>query len=99
MLTLKKSVFAEETLFRASTTYFSPYTNLFSLGSCSGVFLKRVLLTRLGLLAACLVLIACLSYTSTIEMKALRSSETSVNFYRTMQCHIPEESTLHDHCY
>jgi hypothetical protein len=35
---------------------------------------------------------ACLTYSYTLKMDAVRSSETLVNFYRTTQCDIPEDS-------
>jgi hypothetical protein len=34
------------------------------------------------------------AYSSTLEMKAVRSSETSVNFYPTARHYITEDSTL-----
>jgi hypothetical protein len=40
---------------------------------------------------------SCLAYSSTLKMKAIRSSEMSVDFYRTTQAYIPEDSTLHSH--
>jgi hypothetical protein len=40
------------------------------------------------------LLVTCLDYSSTLKRKALRSSETSVNFYRITRCYIPEDSTL-----
>jgi hypothetical protein len=36
------------------------------------------------------VLVACTAYSSTPKLEAVRSSETSVNFYLTIRCHIPE---------
>jgi hypothetical protein len=32
-------------------------------------------------------------------MEAACTSETSVDFQRTTRRHIPEDTTLHDHCY
>jgi hypothetical protein len=37
---------------------------------------------------------ACLAYSLILEMEVLRSSETSVNFYQTIWCNIPEDSNL-----
>jgi hypothetical protein len=34
-----------------------------------------------------------LAYFSTLKMEAVRSSETSVNFYQTTRHYIPEDST------
>lgn len=34
------------------------------------------------------------SIPSTLKARAERSTETTVNFYRTTQCHIPEEIAL-----
>lgn len=39
----------------------------------------------------CLLLVTCLTY----FMEAVHSSETLVNFYQTLWCHNPEESTIH----
>jgi hypothetical protein len=36
-------------------------------------------------------------YFSTLKMEAVRSSETSVNFYQTTQCFTPVSGTLHGH--
>jgi hypothetical protein len=41
--------------------------------------------------------IACLTYTSMLQMDAVRSSEISVNFYQTKRLHIPEDNTVHNH--
>jgi hypothetical protein len=38
-----------------------------------------------------LLLDSCLAYSSTLEMKATCSSETSVNFQRTTRRYIPED--------
>jgi hypothetical protein len=35
-----------------------------------------------------------LAYSSTVDLKAVISSETSINFCLTMHRHCPEESTL-----
>jgi hypothetical protein len=39
------------------------------------------------------------SYSSTLKMDAICSSETSVNFQRTARDYIPEEDILHSCCY
>jgi hypothetical protein len=41
------------------------------------------------------LVIICLTYSSILKMKAVHSSEMSVNFYLTTRCHIPEDRTLH----
>jgi hypothetical protein len=45
-----------------------------------------------GLLAACFILVS----SSTLKIEAVRSSEMSVNFYRTARHYIPEGRTLRD---
>jgi hypothetical protein len=42
-----------------------------------------------------LMLVTSFAYSPTLKMKAMRSSETSVNFYRTARGHIPDVSI---HC-
>jgi hypothetical protein len=37
----------------------------------------------------------CSTYSSTMKKETVRSSETSMNFYRTTKCHIPEDGALH----
>jgi hypothetical protein len=54
--------------------------------------------TPCGLLGACILLVTCLVYSSTLKMEAVCSSETLVTFYQTTQRLIPEDSTLHNHC-
>jgi hypothetical protein len=49
---------------------------------------------RFGRSACCLV-VSCFSRSSTLEMKAVRSFETSVNFYMTTRYHITKHSTLY----
>jgi hypothetical protein len=39
-------------------------------------------------------LLAVTAYTLILKMEAVLSSETSVNFYQTTQCHIPNDSTV-----
>jgi hypothetical protein len=41
---------------------------------------------------------ACFTYSSSLKLEAIRSSETSVNFYQTSRHHIPEDNTVHRHC-
>jgi hypothetical protein len=43
---------------------------------------------------ACLLLIPCVAYSSTLKMEAARSSEMSVNFYLNIWCHIAEVFSL-----
>jgi hypothetical protein len=43
-------------------------------------------------------LVSCLAYSSILKMEAICSSETSVDFQRTIQRYIPEDSTLNMHC-
>jgi hypothetical protein len=47
-----------------------------------------------GWATACSLLVSCLTYTEILKMEAIYSSESSVNFYRTTRCHIPEDGTL-----
>jgi hypothetical protein len=42
-------------------------------------------------------LFACSIFSSTLKTQAVGSSEISINFYQTRQCHIPEDSSLHSH--
>jgi hypothetical protein len=46
--------------------------------------------------ATCLMLVYCLVYSSILKMEAVRSSETSLEFYRTTQRYNKEYHTLHD---
>jgi hypothetical protein len=46
------------------------------------------------LLATCFTLASYSTYSLTLKMEAICSSETSVDFQRTTQRYIPEESTL-----
>jgi hypothetical protein len=48
-----------------------------------------------ALLATCLTLLYRLTYSSTVKMEAICSSETSVDFQRTTRRYIPEDRTLH----
>jgi hypothetical protein len=38
-----------------------------------------------------------LTHSLTLKMETENSSETSVNFYRTIWRHVPQDSTLHSH--
>jgi hypothetical protein len=49
------------------------------------------------LLAACFMLVSCLSYSSTLKMEATYFSETSVNFYRTILHYIVVDKIVHSH--
>lgn len=51
-------------------------------------------LGRVALLAIWLLLIFWLAYYLTLQMEPVRSSESSVNFYRTLLCKSPEDCTL-----
>jgi hypothetical protein len=44
------------------------------------------------------MLVSCLSY-STLKMEVACSSETPVDFQRTVRHYIPEDRTFHNHCY
>lgn len=44
-------------------------------------------------------LLACLACSSTLYMGAICFPKTSINFYQTKQCHVPENSTLPSHCH
>jgi hypothetical protein len=48
-----------------------------------------------ALLATCVVLVSCLAYFSTQQMKATCFSEMSVDFQWTTHCYTPESRTLH----
>jgi hypothetical protein len=43
------------------------------------------------------MMVSCLSCSSTLEMEAIYSSETSVDFHRTVWNYILEDTTLHSH--
>jgi hypothetical protein len=43
-------------------------------------------------------LVFCLAYSSTLKMMTC-CSETSIYFRRTIRCYIPEDRTLHNHCF
>jgi hypothetical protein len=45
-----------------------------------------------AVLDAWFLVVDCLDYSLTLKMKEICSSETSVKFYRSIQCHIPENS-------
>jgi hypothetical protein len=44
--------------------------------------------------AACFLLVSCLDEFSTLKMKVLRSSETSVDFYQTIGCYIQDDTLI-----
>jgi hypothetical protein len=48
-------------------------------------------------LPSAFTLVYCSAYSSTLKMEAIFSSETSVDFQRTIQRYIPEYSTLLNH--
>jgi hypothetical protein len=56
----------------------------------------RLLHFELGLLPASADF---LTYSSTLRMKAIYSSETSVDIHMTTLCYISEDRTLHNHRY
>jgi hypothetical protein len=45
------------------------------------------------------MLVSYLASYSTLKMDATCSSERSVDFQGATQCYIPEDRTLHNHCY
>jgi hypothetical protein len=45
----------------------------------------------------CYKQVSCLLYSSALKIEAICSSETSADFQRTIQRHIPDGSTLHNH--
>jgi hypothetical protein len=51
--------------------------------------------TSADLLATCFMLVSFLAYSSTVNMEATCSSETSVEFQRTTRRYIPEDRDLH----
>jgi hypothetical protein len=46
------------------------------------------------MLLSAFTLVSCSAYASTLNMEAICSSETSVDFQRTTRRYIPEDSTL-----
>jgi hypothetical protein len=46
----------------------------------------------------CFMLVSCMSYSSTLKMKATCYSETSVDCQWTTEHYIPEERTFYNHC-
>jgi hypothetical protein len=54
----------------------------------------RLYLQRALCLPHAFTLVSCLACSSTLKMKATRSSQTSVDFQRTTRRYIPEDSTL-----
>jgi hypothetical protein len=55
-----------------------------------------VLTCWLALLASCYALVSCLAYSSTLKMEATCSSETSVEFQRTIRRYTPEDRTIQE---
>jgi hypothetical protein len=51
--------------------------------------------TSQALLATCLLLVSGLTYSLTLKMETIYSSETSVNFQRTTRNSVPEDIALH----
>jgi hypothetical protein len=49
---------------------------------------------RLEILAASILLLACLDYSATLNMEAMRSYGTSEKFSRTTWRHIPEDDSI-----
>jgi hypothetical protein len=52
---------------------------------------------RFALFAACYMLVSCLAYSSTLNMRTIYPSEISLNFHRTARRHILEDRHLHNH--
>jgi hypothetical protein len=52
---------------------------------------------KINLIDAWFVLASCLACSSTLKMKAICSSETSVDFHRATRCYIPQDKLLHSH--
>jgi hypothetical protein len=50
-----------------------------------------------AMFCACFMLVFCLTYSLALNMDAIYSSETSVDFHRTTQRYISEDTTLHNH--
>jgi hypothetical protein len=48
-----------------------------------------------ALLGACVILVLCFTYVSTLMVQVTRSSEAAVDFQRTTRSYIPEDRTLH----
>jgi hypothetical protein len=59
--------------------------------------LKAILPTSMKQVAASFMLVSCLAYSSTLNMEAKYSFETSVDFQRTKWRYIPEDRNLHNH--
>jgi hypothetical protein len=84
--------FSSHTVERNATICFSRFLPNRKIHDNKRIFNKKTLL-----FAACVLLASCLAYSSTLNMYAACSSETSVAFYRTTRGYIPEDSTLHSH--
>jgi hypothetical protein len=56
----------------------------------------RIHIEESALLATCITLVSCLTYSSTMKIVETCSSETSINFQRSTRCYIPEDRILHN---
>jgi hypothetical protein len=64
-------------------------------GAVKSASLYKAMFFTCGLLyvlVAWCVLVSCLVYSSALKMETLYSFGTTVDFHRTMQCNIPEDS-------
>jgi hypothetical protein len=73
-----------------------PFVRLFHVGVLYMAYTWTHFYPRLVLVAACFLLVIWLLCTSTLKMEAVRYSDTSVNFYRTIQYQISETTFLND---
>jgi hypothetical protein len=48
------------------------------------------------ILAACFMLVSCVTYSSTVKTEAICSFETSVHFHRSVRSYIADDTTLHN---
>lgn len=96
-------VFHQESYCNICETYRFIKINKFRKASCSYVFLalKHILIWLISeefhLLRYDDVCLSCLAYSSILEMEAVWSSETSVNFHLILCYGIPEDRTFHDY--
>jgi hypothetical protein len=63
---------------------------------CIYDFLSPGLLRRVADLVTLFMLVSCLTYSSTLKMEAVCSSETPVYFQLSTQLCIPEDRTVHN---
>jgi hypothetical protein len=61
---------------------------------CSPLRVNRLFGGTCHLIDTCFALVSCLAYSSTLNMEAICSSETSLDFQWTTQLYIPEDRTL-----